>query len=209
MIMQCERVWQKMSRAFFTPFGKRCHVFLPMILAKDVANISRQEVTLLSKLYLLSSPLTVWHNEAFAVQSLAVLHEWGMDPEDERVNPNGGAIAIGQPLGCSSVCVLPTLLHEMGRRPDVALGLATMCTGVGQGIAMLVEKLWASSNSSFRPDAARGLSWTDVRPLFCYCFACTKTLQFVHTSKAVRMAEMHRTVRSTVPGSGTYASAAA
>jgi len=79
-------------------------------------------------------------NEAFAAQSLAVLHEWGMDPEDERVSPNGGAIAIGQPLGCSSVCILTTL-HEMGRRPDVALGLATMCIGVGQGIAMLVEKL--------------------------------------------------------------------
>jgi hypothetical protein len=54
MYMQCERAWQKMSRAFFRAFGKRCHVFLPMILAKDVANISRQEVTLLSKLYLLS-----------------------------------------------------------------------------------------------------------------------------------------------------------
>jgi len=46
--------WQKMSRAFFTPFGKRCHVFLPVILAKDVANTLRQEVTLLSTLYLLS-----------------------------------------------------------------------------------------------------------------------------------------------------------
>src|SRR5258706_14377833 len=115
-------------------------------------------------------------------------------------------IAIGQPLGCSSVCILTTLLHEMGWRPDVALGLATLCIGVGQGIAMRVEKL---SNSSFRPDAASGLSWTDVRPLFCYCFACTKTLQFVHTSKAVRMVEMHRTVTSTVPGSGAYASSAA
>jgi acetyl-CoA acetyltransferase len=80
-------------------------------------------------------------NEAFAAQSLAVLHEWGMDQEDERVNPNGGAIAIGQPLDCSSVCILTTLLHEMGRQPHVALGLATMCIGVGQGIAMLVEKL--------------------------------------------------------------------
>jgi hypothetical protein len=52
--MHCERAWQKMSRAFFTPFGKRCHVFLPVILAKDVANTLRQEVTLLSTLYLLS-----------------------------------------------------------------------------------------------------------------------------------------------------------
>ena len=80
-------------------------------------------------------------NEAFAAQSLAVLHEWGMDPEDERLNPNGGAIAIGHPLGCSGVRILTTLLHEMGRRPGVELGLATMCIGVGQGIAMVVEKL--------------------------------------------------------------------
>ena len=80
-------------------------------------------------------------NEAFAAQSPAVLHEWGMDPEDERLNPNGGAIAIGHPLGCSGVRILTTLLHEMGRRPGVELGLATMCIGVGQGIAMVVEKL--------------------------------------------------------------------
>jgi acetyl-CoA acyltransferase len=79
-------------------------------------------------------------NEAFAAQSLAVLYEWGMDPENERINPNGGAIAIGHPLGCSGARILTTLVHEMGRRPDVELGLATMCIGVGQGIAMVVEK---------------------------------------------------------------------
>lgn len=79
-------------------------------------------------------------NEAFAAQSLAVLHEWGMDPEDERFNPNGGAIALGHPLGCSGARILTTLLHEMGRRDEVELGLATMCIGVGQGIAMVVEK---------------------------------------------------------------------
>ena len=80
-------------------------------------------------------------NEAFAAQSLAVLHEWGIDPEDDRLNPNCGAIAIGHPLGCSGARILTTLLHEMQRRPDVELGLATMCIGVGQGIAMLVEKV--------------------------------------------------------------------
>ena len=80
-------------------------------------------------------------NEAFAAQSLAVLHEWGMDPEDERLNPNGGAIAIGHPLGASGARILTTLVHEMGRRPDVRFGLATMCIGVGQGIAMVVEKV--------------------------------------------------------------------
>jgi acetyl-CoA acyltransferase len=78
-------------------------------------------------------------NEAFAAQSLAVLYEWGMDPEDERLNPNGGAIALGHPLGASGARILTTLVHEMGRRPDVRYGLATMCIGVGQGIAMIVE----------------------------------------------------------------------
>jgi acetyl-CoA acyltransferase len=78
-------------------------------------------------------------NEAFAAQSLAVLHEWGMDPEDQRLNPNGGAIALGHPLGASGARILTTLVHEMRRRPEVRFGLATMCIGVGQGIAMVVE----------------------------------------------------------------------
>ena len=78
-------------------------------------------------------------NEAFAAQSLAVLYEWGMDPEDERLNPNGGAIALGHPLGCSGARILTTLVHEMNRRPEAQFGLATMCIGVGQGIAMVVE----------------------------------------------------------------------
>jgi acetyl-CoA acyltransferase len=80
-------------------------------------------------------------NEAFAAQSLAVIHEWGMDGEDPRLNPNGGAIALGHPLGASGARLLTTLVHEMGRREDVSLGLATMCIGVGQGIAMVVEKV--------------------------------------------------------------------
>jgi acetyl-CoA acyltransferase len=78
-------------------------------------------------------------NEAFAAQVLAVLHEWGMNPEDERLNPNGGAIALGHPLGASRVRILSTLVHEMERRPYVEFGLATMCIGVGQGIAMVLE----------------------------------------------------------------------
>ncbi len=80
-------------------------------------------------------------NEAFAAQSLAVIHEWGMDYDDERLNPNGGAIALGHPLGCSGARILTTLVHEMGRREDVSHGLATMCIGVGQGIATVVEKI--------------------------------------------------------------------
>jgi acetyl-CoA acetyltransferase family protein len=79
-------------------------------------------------------------NEAFAAQSLACLYEWGMDPEDERLNPNGGAIALGHPLGASGARILTTLVHEMRRREEVRYGLATMCIGVGQGIAMVVEK---------------------------------------------------------------------
>jgi acetyl-CoA acyltransferase len=78
-------------------------------------------------------------NEAFAAQCLAVLHEWGIDPEDERLNPNGGAIALGHPLGASGARILTTLVHEMERRPEVRYGLATMCIGVGQGIAMVIE----------------------------------------------------------------------
>jgi len=77
-------------------------------------------------------------NEAFAAQALAVLRELGLDPEDERVNPNGGAIALGHALGCSGSRILVTLIHELRRR-QLRYGLATMCIGVGQGIAMVVE----------------------------------------------------------------------
>ena len=76
-------------------------------------------------------------NEAFASQSVACIRELGCDPA--RVNVNGGAIALGHPLGASGARVLTTLVHEMGRR-QAALGLATMCIGVGQGIAMIVER---------------------------------------------------------------------
>ena len=79
-------------------------------------------------------------NEAFGAQVLAVLAEWGMDPLDERLNPNGGAIALGHPVGCSGARILVSLLHEMRRR-DVEVGLATMCIGVGQGIAAVVERV--------------------------------------------------------------------
>jgi acetyl-CoA acyltransferase len=79
-------------------------------------------------------------NEAFAAQSLAVLREWGLSMENERLNPNGGAIALGHPLGASGARILTTLVHEMRRR-GVQWGLATMCIGVGQGIAVVVESL--------------------------------------------------------------------
>lgn len=76
-------------------------------------------------------------NEAFAAQSLCVLREAGFDPE--RTNVNGGAIAIGHPIGASGARILVTLLHEMKRR-DVKKGLATLCIGGGMGIAMCVER---------------------------------------------------------------------
>ncbi|HSB67965.1 MAG TPA: acetyl-CoA C-acyltransferase [Candidatus Methylomirabilis sp.] len=78
-------------------------------------------------------------NEAFAAQSLAVLTAWGLDPEDPRVNPHGGAIALGHPLGCSGARILTTLVHTLRRRGK-SIGLATMCIGVGQGIALVVER---------------------------------------------------------------------
>jgi acetyl-CoA acetyltransferase family protein len=80
-------------------------------------------------------------NEAFAAQTLAVLHEWDVAPDDPRLNPNGGAIALGHPLGCSGARILTTLVHELRRREHARLGLATMCIGVGQGIAMVVERM--------------------------------------------------------------------
>ena len=82
-------------------------------------------------------------NEAFAVQSLAVLHELGLS--SNITNVNGGAIALGHPLGCSGARILTTLLYEMERRAangeQMRYGLATLCVGVGQGEAAVVEKL--------------------------------------------------------------------
>jgi acetyl-CoA acetyltransferase len=82
-------------------------------------------------------------NEAFAVQALAVMRDLGLS--HEITNVNGGAIALGHPLGCSGARILTTLLHEMKRRstqsPTPYYGLATLCVGVGQGEATIVEWL--------------------------------------------------------------------
>ncbi|HVT85411.1 MAG TPA: thiolase family protein, partial [Chitinophagaceae bacterium] len=75
-------------------------------------------------------------NEAFASQSIACIRDLDLDPN--KVNVNGGAIAIGHPLGCSGVRISATLLHEMKRR-NSRFGLATMCVGVGQGAAVVFE----------------------------------------------------------------------
>jgi acetyl-CoA acyltransferase len=76
-------------------------------------------------------------NEAFAAQSLACLHHWP-DLDPAKVNPNGGAIALGHPIGASGARITTTLVHELRRRGG-GIGMATMCIGVGQGIAMVVE----------------------------------------------------------------------
>jgi 3-oxoadipyl-CoA thiolase len=78
-------------------------------------------------------------NEAFASQSLACIRDLALNPD--IVNVNGGAIALGHPLGCSGVRITATLLHELKRRPGAKYGLATMCVGVGQGAAMVFERL--------------------------------------------------------------------
>jgi len=80
-------------------------------------------------------------NEAFAAQSLPVMRDLKIDEVmDEKVNLNGGAIALGHPLGCSGTRIIGTLLHEM-REKDSNLGVATMCIGLGQGIATVVERV--------------------------------------------------------------------
>lgn len=79
-------------------------------------------------------------NEAFAAQSLAVIRSWGLKDDDKRINPNGGAIALGHPLGMSGARIIGSAaleLHEQNKR----FALATMCIGVGQGYAVVIEKV--------------------------------------------------------------------
>jgi len=95
--------------------------------ALDKAGLSLQDIDLFEL------------NEAFAAQSLAVLRDMPI-PQD-KLNVNGGAIALGHPVGASGTRILVTLLHEMKKREDVKLGLATLCIGGGMGIAMIVEKM--------------------------------------------------------------------
>src|SRR6185503_13895898 len=81
---------------------------------------------------------TVEINEAFASIVLAWARE--LHPDMERVNPNGGAIALGHPLGCSGAKLMTTLLHEL-ERSKKRFGLQTMCIGFGQGVATIIERL--------------------------------------------------------------------
>ena len=79
-------------------------------------------------------------NEAFAAQSLAVMRELGLTDDESRVNPNGGAIALGHPLGMSGARLVTTALYELERRKG-RYALCTMCIGVGQGIALVIERV--------------------------------------------------------------------
>ncbi|MBR2515308.1 MAG: 3-oxoadipyl-CoA thiolase [Halomonas sp.] len=79
-------------------------------------------------------------NEAFAAQALAVMRDLGLSDDAEHVNPNGGAIALGHPLGMSGARLVTTALHELERRQG-RFALCTMCIGVGQGIALIIERL--------------------------------------------------------------------
>jgi acetyl-CoA acyltransferase len=79
-------------------------------------------------------------NEAFASQSLAVLRELGLADEATHVNPNGGAIAIGHPLGASGARLVATALNQL-EKTNGRYALCTMCIGVGQGIATVIERV--------------------------------------------------------------------
>ena len=96
-------------------------------------------------------------NEAFAVQSLAVIRELGLD--QAITNVNGGAVALGHPLGCSGARILTTLLHEMKRRAaagqKMRYGLATLCVGGGQGMAIVVERALQPERSAVAGCALR------------------------------------------------------
>ena len=79
-------------------------------------------------------------NEAFSAQALAVLRDLGLPDDAAHVNPNGGAIAIGHPLGMSGARLVATAVNELQRRGG-RYGLCTMCIGVGQGIALIIERV--------------------------------------------------------------------
>jgi acetyl-CoA acetyltransferase len=78
-------------------------------------------------------------NEAFAAQALAVLRDLGVADDADHVNPNGGAIAIGHPLGASGARLVTTAMHQLSRTKG-RYALCTMCIGVGQGIAIVIER---------------------------------------------------------------------
>jgi Acetyl-CoA acetyltransferase len=79
-------------------------------------------------------------NEAFAAQALAVARDLGLADDDSRINPNGGAIALGHPLGASGARLITTATYELNRK-RLRYALCSMCIGVGQGIAVVLERV--------------------------------------------------------------------
>ena len=79
-------------------------------------------------------------NEAFSAQSLACIRQWNLEDDDQRINPNGGAIALGHPLGMSGTRILQTAAIEL-QKQNKHYALATMCVGVGQGYAVIIENI--------------------------------------------------------------------
>ena len=79
-------------------------------------------------------------NEAFSAQALACIREWGLQDDDPRINPNGGAIAIGHPLGASGTRIIQTAAIEL-KKQNKKYALVTMCIGVGQGYATIIERV--------------------------------------------------------------------
>lgn len=86
-------------------------------------------------------------NEAFAAQSLAVIREWGLEEDDPRINPNGGAISIGHPLGMSGTRIIQTAMIELLKN-NARYALATLCVGMGQGYAIILENVSAAQSQS-------------------------------------------------------------
>jgi len=79
-------------------------------------------------------------NEAFSAQSLACIRQWGLNDDDIRINPNGGAIALGHPLGMSGTRIIQTAAIEL-KKQGKKYALATMCVGVGQGYAVIIKNV--------------------------------------------------------------------
>jgi acetyl-CoA C-acetyltransferase len=80
-------------------------------------------------------------NEAFASQSLACIRDLGLTDKMDRINVNGGAVALGHPVGASGARIIVTLVHEMLKREDAKYGLASLCIGGGMGVATIWEKV--------------------------------------------------------------------
>lgn len=141
LIMSAEKAKELGKKPMARVIASAAAGVLPRIMGTGPIPATRKALT--RARLLLADIRLVELNEAFAVQLLAVIQELGLDPE--IVNVNGGAIALGHPLGCSGARILTTLLHEMKRRAPSEkrpyYGLATLCVGVGQGEATIVEWL--------------------------------------------------------------------